>query len=175
MKKVLTLFVIFAAGTLLSAASLHLQKGYIKAHTEVLGDSTIDPATSRVHASLKLSGDPTTLKGSVWIRAKDLRSDNKERDAHMYEAMEVKKYPKIAFHIARVVKSGSGYLLQGRMSMHGKSRTLKIPAKISGKGSHREITARFRIKMSDFGIKPPKLLFLTVRDAVDITVYLKTR
>ena len=174
MKK-LTVLLFLSFATLLSAASLHLQKGYIKTHTEVLGDSTIDPTTGRVHAALKLSGDPTTLRGSVWILARDLRSDNKERDGHMYEAMEIKKYPKIRFRIDAVRRHGSQYLLQGTLTLHGKSRSMKIPAKITGKGTKLELTARFRILMSDFGIMPPKLLFLTVRDAVDITVYLRTR
>ena len=174
MKK-LTVVLFLSFATLLSAASLHLQKGYIKAHTQVLGDSTIDPATGRVHAALTISGDPATLRGSVWILARDLRSDNKERDQHMYEVLEVKKYPRIRFRIDRVRRQGSGYLIEGRLSLHGKSHTVKVPAKITGKGSELELTARFRILMSDYGIKPPKLLFLTVRDAVDLTVYLRTR
>ncbi len=174
MKK-LTVTLLLGFATLLSAASLHLQKGYIKAHTQVLGDSTIDPATGRVHATLKFNGDPTTLRGSVWILARDLRSDNKERDQHMYEVLEVKKYPRIRFRIDRVRRQGSGYLIEGTLNLHGRSHAVKVPAKITGKGSKLELTARFRILMSDYGIQPPKLLFLTVRDAVDLTVYLRTK
>ncbi|WP_292662243.1 YceI family protein [Nitratifractor sp.] len=172
MKKFLTLLALVAA-SLLSAASLHLDKGYIRAHTEVFGDSSIDPATSRVHASLSVASDPASLHGTVWIRAKDLRSDNHKRDEHMYEAMAVKKYPKIRFTIAKVRRQGSAYLIEGTLTLHGTSRRLKIPAKIVRKGKTLELRSRFRILMSDYGIQPPKLMFLTVRDAVDITVYLR--
>jgi len=171
-----SIFVLFlSAVSLLGAGTLSLEQGAILAHTQVLGDSSIDPGTSRLHASLSAAGDPATLRGTIWVRAKDLRSDNRKRDEHMYEAMEVSKYSKIRYRIRSVEKSGSSYRLKGILTLHGVSRSVTVPATIRRNGSLWVLNGKFRIKMSDYGIKPPKLLFLTVRDAVDLSVRLKMR
>lgn len=169
------LMILAVAISIAGANTLHLKKGYIKAHTEVLGDSTIEPATSRVHTSLSYQKSIESLKGKVWIYTKSLHSDNKERDKHMYETLGAKRYPKIIFTINRVKKRGNSYTIIGRLSMHGKSRRVSIPAKFTKSSSGYKIRANFSIKMTDFGIKPPKLLFLSVRDRVDISVYLEMR
>ncbi len=173
MKKLLTLAIL--AVSLLQAHTLHLQKGYIKAHTEVLGDSSINPATSRVHTALNYSGNISSIKGKVWIYAKSLHSDNKKRDEHMYETLDVKKYPKIVFDIQKVQKISNAYRLTGTLKLHGKSKRVSIPAKITKTSKGYKLNANFSIKMSSYGIKPPKLLFLSVRDRVDITVYLNMK
>lgn len=151
--------------------SLAFESGTIKAHTEVFGDSSIDPVFRKAHSKLSMGDDPQSLRGSIEVTVTDFVSDNKKRDEHMYEAMASDKFPKASFEVKEVVaKGGDGYLLKGTMNLHGVSKPMSFEGNIAEEGNTVRIKAKSVMKMSDFGIEPPKMLFLTVRDQVDLSV-----
>lgn len=169
MKKVS--LVALALITSLSAGSLSFDSGSIKAHTEVFGDKTIDPFTKKATSHFTMDDNPSTLKGSMEISVLDLMSDNKKRDEHMQEAIESSTFPKAIFTLKEVVvKGGDAYTLKGIMSLHGVSKPLSFESTMNDEGGKLHIKATSMIKMTDFGIKPIKLLFLTVRDQLDLQV-----
>lgn len=153
------------------AGNLTYESGMIKAHTEVFGDSTIDPVTKKAASHLTMESSPSTLKGSIEISMSDLVSDNKKRDEHMQEALESSLFPKAVFDLKEVVsKGGDNYTLKGAMSLHGVSKPMSFEGTITEEGNKIRIKAASGMKMSDFGVKPPKMMFLTVRDQVDLSV-----
>lgn len=153
------------------AGNLSFESGAIKAHTEVFGDNTIDPVTKKATSHLSMDTNPTTLKGSIEISMNDLYSDNKKRDEHMQEAVESSLFPKAVFEVKDVVaKSGDNYTLKGAMTLHGVSKAMSFEGTITEAGGKVRIQATSSIKLSDFGIKPIKMMFLTVRDQVDLNV-----
>lgn len=155
----------------LSAGSLGYESGLIKAHTEVFGDSTIDPMSKKATSHLSMDASPTTLKGSMEVSLIDLFSDNKKRDEHMQEALESASFPKAVFDVKEVVaKGGDGYTLKGTMTLHGVSKPMSFDGTIAEEGNKVHIKAASGLKMTDYGIKPIKLMFLTVRDQVDLSV-----
>ena len=172
-KKILFLV---ALGANLFAGQLVLVDGNIKAHTEVFGDSTIDPATKKVDAMLMMEDSIESLNGTVSINSGELVSDNTERDEHMYEAIEVKQFPKIAYKINSVTKNENGYQLNGEFTLHGVSKPLNVNAEIkTNEDGTLSLNSTFSILSTEYGIKPVTLLFLTVRDQIDITVSLKLK
>ena len=52
---------------------------------------------------------------------------------------------------------------------------MNIKAKILKENGTVQIHSLFSIKMTDFGIEPPVMIFLTVRDQVDIDVNLNLK
>ncbi len=58
----------------LTAGNLSFESGSIKAHTEVFGDTTIDPMTKKATSHLNMDASPATLKGSIEISMNDLLS-----------------------------------------------------------------------------------------------------
>ncbi len=155
----------------LYAGNLTFDSGTIKAHTEVFGDSTIDPMFKKAQSHLSMDDNPLSLRGSMDVGVSDFISDNKKRDEHMYEAMESDKFPKASFDVKEVSAKGSdGYTLKGTMTIHGVSKPMSFDGTISDESGKVHIKASSSMKMSDFGIKPPKMLFLTVRDQVDLSV-----
>jgi len=155
----------------LSAGSLGFESGLIKAHTEVFGDSTIDPMSKKATSHLSMEGTPSTLKGSIEVSMSDLFSDNKKRDEHMQEALESSTFPKAVFDLKEVVsKGGDNYVLKGTMNLHGVSKAMNFEGTITEEGNKVRIKAQSSMKMTDFGIKPIKMMFLTVRDQVDLSV-----
>lgn len=153
------------------AGNLSFESGAIKAHTEVFGDNTIDPVTKKATSHLSMDTNPTTLKGSIEISMSDLYSDNKKRDEHMQEAVESSLFPKAVFEVKEVVaKSGDNYTLKGTMTLHGVSKAMSFEGTIAEAGGKVRIQATSSMKLSDFGIKPIKMMFLTVRDQIDLNV-----
>jgi polyisoprenoid-binding protein YceI len=153
------------------AGNLGFESGSIKAHTEVFGDTTIDPMTKKATSHLSMDASPATLKGSMEISITDLFSDNKKRDEHMQEALESSTFPKAVFDVKEVVsKGGDNYVLKGTMNLHGVSKAMNFEGTITEEGNKVRIKAQSGMKMTDFGIKPIKMMFLTVRDQVDLSV-----
>jgi polyisoprenoid-binding protein YceI len=120
---------------------------------------------------LSMDGVPATLKGSIEVSMSDLLSDNKKRDEHMQESLESALFPKAIFSITDVVASGGdAYVLKGTMTFHGVSRPMSFSGTIVEEGGRVRIKVQSSIKMSDFGMKPIRMVFITVRDQVDLSV-----
>jgi len=172
MKKAL---IILVMPFVMMAGNLQLVNGKIKAHTEVMGDKTIDPATSQISTKLKMGRGITSIKGKVSIGAKSLVSDNKSRDEHMYETLKTKEYKTISYTIDSIKSSNGKYQLIGKLNFAGVTNPLSVMADISQSGKNINLSSNFAIKLTDYGLKPPKMLFLTVRDQIDIRVKLKLK
>ena len=158
-----------ATPLLLSAGGLDFVSGEVNDHTEVFGDSTINPSTKTITVNASMGEEIETLQGSFSIKTLDLISDNSDRDEHMYEALFASSQPNIVFTITQVTKNNDAYDIDGVLSLNGQSKPIHSLATISKENNNIALKGSFAINMSDHGVKPPKLLFLTVRNRVDIT------
>jgi polyisoprenoid-binding protein YceI len=153
------------------AGPLSFESGAIKAHTEVLGDSSIDPMVKKATSHLSMEDAVATLRGTIEVNMADFMSDNHKRDEHMHESFESAVFPKAVFDIKEVVSKGSDeYTLKGTMNFHGVTKAMSFDGSIVQEASKVHMKVTSGMKMSDFGMKPIKLLFLTVRDQVDLSV-----
>lgn len=172
-KKLLFLLILPFA---LFAGELKFVEGSVKAHTEVFGDSTIDPMTDKIKTSLNMDGDIESITGEIIIDPMNLVSDNIDRDEHMYETLGAKDYTTISFRLLNITKNEDGYIIGGVLNLHGESKGLEVKGDIvKSAENYIELKSKFTIKMTDYNIQPPKMLFLTVRDEVDIDVDLKLK
>lgn len=170
------LFFAFLAATQLLGGSLQFVDGEIKAHTEVLGDSTIDPSTKIINVDLNLeSTNVESLQGTISFDILNFVSDSSSRDKSMYETLGMDKFKTISLEILKVTQNHNNYLINAQLNLHGTSKKISIPASIANNGDTIEILANFSILMSDYGITPPTLLFLTVRDLVEISATLQVK
>lgn len=169
MKKMSFLAIVLA--TSLFAGNLSFESGAIKAHTEVFGDTTIDPTAKRAISHLTMDANPSTLKGTIEVSMGDFISDNKKRDEHMQESLESNAFPKAVFEVKEVVSKGEElYTLSGNMTLHGVTKPMHFDGTIAWDANKVRIKVKSALKMTDFGIKPIKMMFLTVRDQVDLSV-----
>ncbi|WP_419769811.1 MAG: YceI family protein [Candidatus Marinarcus sp.] len=150
------------------ALNLSLQNGEIKAHTEIFGDSAINPSSTKISADLVMEDTPESIKGEISILGADLTSDNAKRDEHMYETLNVSTQPKISFTIESIRLGEEKYIISGKLSLNGVTKEVKAMSSIDQNESSVAMKGMFYIKMSDYGIEPPTLLFLKVRDQVDL-------
>lgn len=171
MKKVIFLALLSSAW--LSAGNLVVKEGYVKAHTEVLGDSTIDPSTTGLNSHLTMQNTIESIKGTIDISMDILKSDNQDRDEHMLKTIEEVKYPLATYTFSNVKKTDKGYIISGILDFHGVKKPLDIQANITKTNENIYFKGTSSFLMSSYNVKPPKMLFLTVRDQVDLDIDVK--
>ena len=154
--------------SLLSATTLHFTQGTIKAHTEVFGDSSIDPFTTQITSNLTLGTDITQLRGTISIPSISLKSDNDGRDEHMQEAMHCNMNKLISVKVNSVKKIGTNYQIFAFLTLNGITNEIVSTSKIVENDNSLQLDGNFTINMTDYNIEQPSMLFFTVRDAVDV-------
>lgn len=157
----------------LFSANLQLKSGSVAAHTEMIMDTTIDPLNNSLRADITMdSNDITTLKGKFWVEMSLFKSDNGDRDKSMYKEVEADKFKLATYTISSVAKTEgeNSYIINGVLDFHGKEKPLSAKAKITMTNGAPTIEATSMILVSDFGIKAPCMVFMCVRDRVDLTV-----
>lgn len=158
-------------GLSLFGANLRFVKGEVKAHTSVFGDSHIDPKSKYLESHLTIKDrDLKSIRGVVKMPVKSLKSENSKRDEHMYDMFEADKYPVITVKIENIKKDSNSTLIFTKFTIHGVTRDVVLKGNIKDKNNLINIKAKGSIKVTSFGMKPPRLLFLTVRDRVDLFI-----
>lgn len=93
------------------------------------------------------------------------------------EVLDAVRHPMI--RIASVALAGPRWnpTVTARITLRGAERDLRFPAAVFQSGDALEVIAGFRLRQSDFGIKPIAVLGggLLVRDAIDIRVRIVAR
>lgn len=150
------------------ANNLTLEKGEIQAHTEIFGDSKIDPRTEDIISTLIIEQNIESIKGKIFFNSLSLISDNLDRDKHMYKLLNIKTNPSITFEIKSIQELDTNYQINGFLTLNGVKKEISTIVII---GEHKQLLnlrGKFSIKLTQFNMEPPTLLFLTVRDQIDI-------
>ncbi len=157
----------------LFAGNLQLKEGFVAAHTEVLGDSTIDPLNNNINAELSIAGDDiTSIRGKLSVDMKLFVSDNSDRDEHMNKTNEVEKFPLASYTITEITKAkdANAYTIDGTLDFHGVQKALRFDAEISVDEKTITISGISKFLLSEYDVDAPCLLgfALCVEDEVDI-------
>lgn len=167
--------VLLCLGIFSYASSLSVASGSIKAHTEVFGDSEINPTTTNVKGELSKDDSITSLKGKIYFDTLSLISDKKDRDANMYELLNATKFKTVSFNIDSISQLNEGYLISGTVTLNGVSNKVSTTSRIVEENGALKLNGGFSIKLTEYGMKPPTMFFLTVRDQIDITYNLELK
>ncbi len=154
----------------LMGGNLVITQAKVQAHTEVFGDSTINPLTTDLTSHLNMGKNIESMKGTIDISMKKLKSDSADRDEHMVEAIESKRYPLAKYTITEVKKRQKGYSVDGILNFHGVEKPLNIKANITNTSGKVVFKGTSSFLMSSYDVAPPKMFFLTVRDQVDLII-----
>ena len=157
----------------LLAGSLQLQDGSIEAHTEMMMDSEINPLNKSLQADVSIEGvNINTLAGKFWVDLNLFASDKKDSDEHMYKSLESTKFTSATFSILNVQATAEKdiYSINGKLNFHGVEKALEAKAKIYFENNTLHFEATSMINMPDYGIEMPCMVFMCVRDQVDLVV-----
>ncbi len=152
-----------------NATSINVQSGEIKAHTEVFGDSEINPTTKNVKANLTIEDTIESIKGKIYFETLTLVSDKKGRDENMHELLKIEKYRTISFDIKNIVKNGNVHDINGVVTLNGVSKNITAKTTIIKDNNQVTLKGGFSFNLTDFSLEPPVMMFLTVRNQIDIS------
>ncbi|AGY58662.1 YceI family protein [Gloeobacter kilaueensis] len=122
------------------------------------------------------------LKGEVQVGLATIDSGNGVRDARMRaEFLQTDKFPTASFSVERLEgfpKFSEWRLwglkqtgrIVGQLTIRGITRPVSFDAVAVFLGNELQITAKSQIKMSDYGISPPSIVFVTVEDGIGLQV-----
>lgn len=160
-------------GLPLFAQNLQLKEGFVAAHTEMLLSSTIDPLNTNLQADVSMQGnDITSLKGKFWVEMKLFSSDDKGRDEHMHESTQAQKFPLATYTISKLTKMDDqdSYKIEGSLNFFGKNKAFSTTADIILNKEILTLNARSQIRVSEYGLEMPCMMFMCVRDEVDLFI-----
>lgn len=163
------LLVILSLALFANANNLTIQNGEIKAHTEVFGDSEINPTTKNVKADLTIEDTIESIKGKIYFEVLTLVSDKKGRDENMHELLKVEKFKTISFDIKSITKNGNAHDINGVVTLNGVSKNITAKTTIIKDNNQITLKGGFSFNLTDFSLEPPVMMFLTVRNQIDIS------
>ncbi len=163
------ILIILCLSLALNAANLNIQKGEIIAHTEVFGDSQINPSTKEINTFLTIQKEVESIRGKIYFDTITLISQKRDRDSNMYELFNFQKYKNISFDISNIVKNENGYYINGDLTLNGITKNITTNGEIINNKDAILLKGGFSFNLTDFNLEPPTMFFLTVRNQIDIS------
>ena len=176
-----TLFgsVAFAAYTPLKLDTVHSKVGFIAG--TVLFDVDGDFKDYRV----EINGNPSKPKNAkvkATINVASIDTQNTKRDNHLRSAdfFDADKHPSILFESTKVQPKGNQLVVEGNLTMHGKTKRVTIPFKVArGKNGAGVDTTTYKGKLTidrnDFGIGTDSIAAkISLEDEVEVKLLLVT-
>lgn len=118
--------------------------------------------------AVELSEDTAASRVSVSADVKSFDSGNSNRDDHAMEAVKARKFPRVAFASDSVRKAGAAWRVYGKLTFAGQTRPVDFAVTERKEAGKVRVAGAFSIKLSEFGVKRPSLLFVPTEDKLDI-------
>jgi hypothetical protein len=162
--------------TLLSAAQVYSQQRYFaeKAVVSFFSDAVVEDisATNEKVTSILdvVSGDVAYL-----MSIKDFQFPNKLMQVHFNEKyLESEKYPKSSFKgkITDFKINGTGaqnVKANGKLTIHGVTRDVAVTGTATVNGNRIIVKAKFKVKLLDYDIKVPQIVWQNIAQEVEVT------
>ena len=87
-------------------------------------------------------------------------------DKNAYKALNEDDYPTIKFSSTEVSSSK----IKGHLIINGKSKTVSIPVSTKKSGQSIEISGKYKINMTHYGVEPPTALMGTIKTGEEVTI-----
>jgi len=171
MKKILLIAVGIAVAFLTQAQKFTSDKTYVK----FFSDASIEDITAENTKSSSIFNEAT---GDVVfsIPIKEFEFDKSLMKEHFNEKyMETEQFPKSTFQgkISGYQPSGTGEQKAtaiGKMTIHGVTQDVQIPGTMTNANGVLTMKAKFMVKLVDYKIKIPQLLWTNIAEEVEVTV-----
>ena len=163
------ILIILCLGLAAIASNLNVQKGEIIAHTEVFGDSQINPTTKEINSFLTMQNDIQSIRGKIYFDTISLISQKRDRDSNMYELLNSEKFKTISFDITSIVKNETTYDISGELTLNGITKNFTFKSEIINNKDTILLNGGFSFNLTDFNLEPHTMFFLKVRNQIDIS------
>ena len=128
----------------------------------------IESGSKDFDCTVDLNSDTAHSKIHVKASVISFSSGNSNRDSHMMEVMDAIKYPFVEFTSDSVRHETAGYRVFGRLTFHGVKHNVDFSVAPIYLKDRVEIKGDFTVKLSDYKIDRPSLLFVPTADDLQI-------
>ena len=137
--------------------------------TATVVNATASLETAAADASLSQAFQDGKPALALTVQVSGLKSGKSGLDENMYKALKAAKFPEIRF-ILSSLKTVPEPLAAGSLTIAGVSRPIEF--QVAFAASEETLTARgsYDLKMSDYGIKPPKMMLGAIKTRDEITI-----
>lgn len=170
----------------LAAQSYQISKG--EGEVMVTGTSTLhdweEVAEQKSGTiALDLTGELPSIKSLKFVvEAESLKSGHDGMDKNTYKALNTKSHKEIVFQMGQVksitpvVSTGNKYkvVATGNLTISGKTNKVDLPFNLTVSEGKVVLEGKTPLKMTDYGIEPPKALLGTIKTGDDIEVHYNT-
>jgi polyisoprenoid-binding protein YceI len=127
-----------------------------------------------------VEANPEKSTVKVEIDTSSIRADVPKLTGHLKtpDLLDVEKYPKATFESTSVKAGGEGgatHTITGNFTLHGVTKSIAFPAKVTGRADGADIDAEFAINRKDFGITYPGMPDDLIRDEVLIKLQIRAK
>lgn len=111
------------------------------------------------------------------LSPKDFQFEKKLMQVHFNEKyMESEKYPRSSFKGKIVGYDPANMDLQhvkavGKLSIHGVTKDIDVPGTLHVEGNTVSLQSKFVVKLSDYNIKIPQIVWQNIAQQVEVTVH----
>jgi polyisoprenoid-binding protein YceI len=120
-----------------------------------VGDFT---GTTRTVSGEMTGGESVTaVRGWVEAPVASLETGDRRRDRDLNKSMQSDEYPTMRFELTgvtpeRVVAESAAVMLQGKLTLHGVTRDVRLPARLLLKGGRLRLRSDFPVDLGDYEI-----------------------
>ncbi|WP_159950542.1 YceI family protein [Polaribacter septentrionalilitoris] len=182
-KIIVALYFLFAINSIVGQENKKTSESLnIKLPSTVLikGTSTLhdwESSVEKTEAKLVVNNlndvDIETLNVNVEVLS--IKSGKKLMDKLTYKALKAKEHPVITFIFKKgeIVNESTNFIdikLMGDLTIAGVTKNVSVVTKINKLGNTIVLKGSHQLKMTDFGIKPPRALLGTIKTGDEITI-----
>jgi polyisoprenoid-binding protein YceI len=129
-----------------------------------------DGVSQKITSVIQLAADGQTIERvAVRVPVASFDSDNASRDSHMMEVAEALKFPDLKFGSTTITDSGSTLTVNGTLTFHGVDKPVTFTASKRMDNGKIRVIGRFPVKLTEFGIDPPRLLGIATEDSFTVS------
>lgn len=110
------------------------------------------------------------------LSVKDFQFVNKTMQVHFNEKyMDSEKFPKSSFQgqitgFSLATTGKQDVRAKGKLTLHGVTREIDVPGTFEAVGNRLALKSKFIIKLSDYNIKIPQLVWQNIAQQVEVTI-----
>jgi polyisoprenoid-binding protein YceI len=175
-------FLFIAATGLLATLQLDAQsvKKTFAYEITLLGNSNVHKWTMKssganLEANFNLDQTTKTVEGIqplvFNLPVKSLKSDEGLLNTRAYDALKAEKFPHIVFKLVSATAKGSQMILNGQLTISGNTRDITLVGNMQKQADGTQVLSGTKaIKMTEFGITPPKYMLGVMKVYDDLTI-----
>jgi hypothetical protein len=138
------------------------------------------PAPRNAAALLSLMRSLAVREVDAKVPVRTLHSEKSGLDKNMYKTLKPEEHPDIVFHLERYVLSDSGTVADtlamnasGTLTITGVTRPVTLRLRAYPADGGVRVEGQHALRMTEYGIKPPKMMLGTVKVGDGVTVGFK--